>query len=648
MKDLKKLSDSNPVISQGGRAEFYARKNGLKANHSKDIVGGADNGIDQFAILRKYSLKGFEYGNYVSNNDRYDHLIACQKALEHLAKIIGTNNLGINAEVGIAFGARGLGGRAAAHYEAALNMINLTKPSGAGCLAHEYGHALDYNLGSFVDQHKVYAALSGGWSTARTLTNNTGGQLRAMVNRIVDKVKQTPSYRELIAETDCDYWYRRTEVFARFFEQYICYKMRKIGTDKYLTHSWEFYIKSAYYLREAELMGIVEDADRLMKEIGRFLNGEGQLHATPYPALTTKAKATATTKPAKPAKKGTEKGTAKATDAEKVYRCAQLCGANKPCKYYNIGGPFMCGLKKKDIRDLTDCQKWHTKTTTAPKATKTATTPKVNAFAHYAKYTYTESDYKGRPYYKAYAKAVGDLQAKYEATKDREERKALRKQIKEANDKAIKRNIADLVDQTGLSKPLIEAMYRTTADDELRPVMYGIFFDPAGYVVTTDAHILCVVKVKVPAALSGKIITKYGTEIAGRYPNWEAVINRETPFLRTFTPDDNTAILKKINYSKAEIEAMQAAKPEEGANFEPTASHGAVCRLGKSWIKTHYVAKAVDILTLLGANTIQVFEKATERATVLQLPGKATVIIMPMLPCQLSPQALSKYIPLLK
>lgn len=641
----KKIIDSNAIISRAGRADQYAVSHPLRLKHAKDVVGGADEDIDQFAIINRYSLKGFEYGNWVSNNDRYDHLMAAQNSLKNLAKILGTSNIGINLHIGIAFGARGMSA-AAAHYEPAHNMINLTKARGAGCWAHEYGHALDYNLGSFIDQHKLYAALSGGWSTAQVLGDNVGGQLRAMANAVVDAVIQTPSHHTLRTKiTSSDYWIRRTEIFARFFEQYICYKMRKIGKDDYLTFSWKYYTEgkfsSKYYLTEREFARILPLGDELCVEIGKFLNGNGKLHTTPYPAIVTMPAKAAASKPAKTAAKATKaaKSTAKPTDAEKVYRCAQLCGANKPCKYYNIGGPFMCGLKKKDIRDLTDCQKWHTKPTDAP-VTKTTKTPKatnaasdyrVNPFAHSTKYTASNGDYRTRPYYKAYAKQVDTLRDKYDATKDRDERKALRKQIKEINDKAVKRNIADLADLTGLSKPLIEALYRTTSDDELRPVMFGIFFDPAGYAVTTDAHILCVVKCKVPAALSGRIITKHGTEIAGRFPNWETVIDRKLPFIRTFKPDDNTAILKE-KLSKEEKELWDAP----------------LCRLGRSWLKRDYVAKAADILGLLGANTVQVFEKETNRATILQIPGKATIIIMPIMPYELDKPTLDKYIPLLK
>lgn len=47
----------------------------------------------------------------------------------------------------IAFGARG-SGTALAHFEPARNVINLTKLKGAGSLAHEWGHALDFFLGT--------------------------------------------------------------------------------------------------------------------------------------------------------------------------------------------------------------------------------------------------------------------------------------------------------------------------------------------------------------------------------------------------------------------------------------------------------------------------------------------------------------------
>ncbi|MBQ8078007.1 MAG: hypothetical protein IJ235_06465 [Eubacterium sp.] len=284
-KDLQKLIDSSDSVSLFGRADRYQAEHPLKPFHSKDVVGGADSTIDQFAIIKQYHLKGFEYGTWVSNNDRYDHLLAAQRSLKHLAQIRGSENIGINGNVGIAFGGRGQGGSAAAaHYEPSFNMINLTKPSGAGCLTHEYGHALDYNFGSFVVQNKSYAALSGGHSTSQTLETNVGGQLRAMINELLDAIIQTESHQQLREKVKGDYWIRRTEIFARFFEQYICYKMRKIATDDYLTQRWHDYTHSRAYLTEADFNKVHPLAEKLNAELGKFLNGRGKLKTTPYPS----------------------------------------------------------------------------------------------------------------------------------------------------------------------------------------------------------------------------------------------------------------------------------------------------------------------------------------------------------------------------
>lgn len=283
MKD--KLIDSNQHVQKYGRAWLYATEHTLKPKHATNVVGGADSGIDQFAIIRQYQLKGFEYGNWVSNNDRYDHLIAAQRSLQHLSWIFRTQNIGINNNVGIAFGARGNGGRVAAHYEPNMNMVNLTKPHGAGCLAHEYGHALDFNLGSFVDQNKNYAALSGGHSIAQTLDENTGGQLRAMTNKLLDEINRTESTQTLRKNNVAEYWIRRTELFARFFEMYISYRMRKIATDEYLHHPFNAYAHHRAYWSEAEFNKLRPLMDKLCDEIGVFLNGKGKLVVTPYPSM---------------------------------------------------------------------------------------------------------------------------------------------------------------------------------------------------------------------------------------------------------------------------------------------------------------------------------------------------------------------------
>ena len=269
---------------------------------------------DLYAIMAKYNIKGFEFGNWVTQEERAEYVSSLTPTLEDLFSVLGSRNIGINRNVGVAFGARGSRG-ALAHYEPVLNMINLTRYKGAGSLAHEYGHALDYNLGSFLDQHKDYPALSGGRSVAASLPENTGGQLRAYVNQIVDSIRNGKNFAKMelankeAAAQGADpvyspYWFRRTEIFARFFEQYVCYCLaeRRISS-RLLVKSWSTYLAFPVYVDKDDFMKIKPVADKLMKEFAKFLNSaKGQrVRATAYPKpVIVKPKEKQEIKPLKP------------------------------------------------------------------------------------------------------------------------------------------------------------------------------------------------------------------------------------------------------------------------------------------------------------------------------------------------------------
>ena len=324
----------NPV---GGRRDYAWRGNIGKMDVRRSLSHATDkhSSVDLLKLQDKYNLKGFEFGNYTSNDDRHDFAIATKRSLEDLMFVLRTRNIGVDRLVGIAFGARGMGGRVAAHYEPCFNMINITKPHGAGTLAHEYGHALDFNLGRYIDQNKSYSALSGGSSVARTLESNTGGQLHYWTNKIVDAVKATDSFKRL--DKAGDYWRERTEVFARTFEQYVCYALKTEGwTNQFLTGSWSVYIKEAAYLKEADFMKILPDMQQLVREISLFLNDKGKLVPRAYP---TTAKKVVMPKPEK--KKEPKVAAAKGAKKEAAKQPKLVC-CLKPADLYRF-----C-LEKKD------------------------------------------------------------------------------------------------------------------------------------------------------------------------------------------------------------------------------------------------------------------------------------------------------------
>lgn len=112
-----------------------------------DYREGRDISPNEF--METFGLRAVEYGKWNSQpkvkqeytNYAYDAFADLANTLNIPFKAIGLKN-----SLAIAFGARG-SGKAAAHYEPSLKVINMTKMNGAGSLAHEWGHALDYFVG---------------------------------------------------------------------------------------------------------------------------------------------------------------------------------------------------------------------------------------------------------------------------------------------------------------------------------------------------------------------------------------------------------------------------------------------------------------------------------------------------------------------
>ena len=66
-------------------------------------------------------------------------------------------------------------------------------------------------------------------------------------------------------------------------------------------------------------------------------------------------------------------------------------------------------------------------------------------------------------------------------------------------------------------------IYDCTSTDEIRYVMNGVYHDN-GYKVASNGYVLCAVKQEYAPELEGKIVTKSGEFIEGRYPKWRSVI----------------------------------------------------------------------------------------------------------------------------
>lgn len=152
---LKVLSGLNDVPKQAKKNDAkkkYVPEQLKNIRHTGSVFRmGSVTGDD---YLNTFTFHGGEFGNWLNDNDRQYSLDYGYDAFYDLALAldIPSEAISMGGVLSIAFGARG-SGNAMAHYEPLRQVINLTKTKGAGSLAHEYGHALDYIIGSKVNKN---------------------------------------------------------------------------------------------------------------------------------------------------------------------------------------------------------------------------------------------------------------------------------------------------------------------------------------------------------------------------------------------------------------------------------------------------------------------------------------------------------------
>lgn len=139
---IKKTMDLEKIFL-GLREDFTPHRRG--PDFRKGIDAEGQHYLDHFTLV------GGQFGNWVNIKQRRECLNSGYDAFCDMADALGgdKSQISLNSELAIAFGARGTGGlkAPAAHYEPTYKIFNLTKPHGAGCLAHEYGHGLDHSMG---------------------------------------------------------------------------------------------------------------------------------------------------------------------------------------------------------------------------------------------------------------------------------------------------------------------------------------------------------------------------------------------------------------------------------------------------------------------------------------------------------------------
>lgn len=266
----------------------------------KQIVKTA-NSVEQTGKL--FKLKGIQFGNWTTTEDRHDYLALTYLCLTDMNKVLKfkSKNMGLDGKLAFAFGSRGQGS-ALAHYESGSQVINITrywrtdkinkiryslgkpmfasipkqerfeKTGGAGSFAHEYGHFLDYTFGRYIAVNKDTNWLTGTYRTTAITIDKQKHPLRKAMKEVMDSILlnskgERSKYSQRIMGLG-EYTNRRLEVFARIFEQYIADKLRKLKIkNKFLT---EPVYNKANYLRPSELEKVVPKMDKLVREMRKY------------------------------------------------------------------------------------------------------------------------------------------------------------------------------------------------------------------------------------------------------------------------------------------------------------------------------------------------------------------------------------------
>jgi len=232
-----------------------------------DHRNGADVSPEQFG--ETFGFRGIEFGNWVEQGRRKQDLNDAYDALMDMASIldIPPKAISLNGSLGLAFGARGAGGKnpAAAHFEPGKVVINLTKRSGRGSLAHEWFHALDnYFARKRAQQRGTYI----------TDNNSPGGPLTdgirpetvdafLAVKRAIANTKLKERSSNIDKLRSSPYWGTGIEMHARAFESYVIAKLQdQSASNDYLANI----VNGLSWSMQAELSGLGDSYPYLKPE----------------------------------------------------------------------------------------------------------------------------------------------------------------------------------------------------------------------------------------------------------------------------------------------------------------------------------------------------------------------------------------------
>ncbi|EIF0347724.1 hypothetical protein LD415_001091 [Salmonella enterica] len=246
--------------AKNNRAELLEKLNALReqsreeqrnaSNRDRTGPDRREGNVTPEKFSDAFGFRGVQFGNYVEGPRRQSDLNRAYDSLMDMADVlkVPAKALSLNGRLGLAFGARGKGGKnaAAAHYEPGEVAINLTKGNGAGSLAHEWFHALDNYFGQY-DAAREGEITSGDkfmtsnnkrwpqWNDKEKeylhpVRQEVYDAFKGVVNA-VNKSGMVNRARRLDEVRSKPYWSTDVEMAARAFERYVQDRAKAAGVE---------------------------------------------------------------------------------------------------------------------------------------------------------------------------------------------------------------------------------------------------------------------------------------------------------------------------------------------------------------------------------------------------------------------------------
>lgn len=288
-------SDADTYFPLAERRRFYRLFRNNLGNIPDNFEQNSENAL---LTTKEFNLRGLQFGNWLSTEDKFDYLSAFWIGMNDLNSVLRfpRKNLGLNNRLGICFGSRGVA-NSKAHFHPRTIVINLNRymdntriekmtrflnSGGAGSMAHEYGHFLDAVYGSQLERTpKVWYLADTATGVKKFQPNEIDPKkfpMRHQMAVIFEKLLWTKkgkvyvptNYANRLLKISTagggDYYRKNVEIWARLFECYITLKMQKKGlTNTFLAKSPKYVESNSWiYVNSSELKKLEKEIDKLV------------------------------------------------------------------------------------------------------------------------------------------------------------------------------------------------------------------------------------------------------------------------------------------------------------------------------------------------------------------------------------------------